>query len=177
MSKAMEATNKLEDHIDEPIKKAVVGMSLLGFKTYMSCCGFSYDNEKVYKSHLEKAYIYLDSKQITESTALSRRLLSLACLSGWAINPNVPFVDFYGKHWEENHPWKTKTSVHNYEVFLLSISRLNKAIETMKNEFLDFTVEIKDGNHHYIEEVSSFWQYKPTESWFVNRNTYEALNF
>lgn len=165
-------SNKLEDHIDEPIKKAVAGLNLLGFKTYMSCCGFTYDGEKVEKSHLGKAYVYLDSDQVLNSDKLSILLTRIALKSKWRFQICDKFIDFYGDTWSPDHPWSNHKSIHNYEVYLLSINSLIREIRENRHFFQD--CEIKDGNHSYLE-VSKYWKYKPCESWFVKASDWENI--
>jgi hypothetical protein len=85
----------VKDHIDAPILKAVAGMNLLGFKTYMSCCGFTYKDEQVKKSHLGKAYMYLDCEQIINTPRLSSLLTEICLESGWQFRRvHTPFIRF-----------------------------------------------------------------------------------
>lgn len=173
----MSISNKLEDHIDEPIKKAVAGMSLLGFKTYMSCCGFDYENPKVPKTHLKKAYIFLDTAQIYNNDKLCSLFTRICVRSGWKFNAATdPFLDFYAETWHNDHPWKSPFAVHHYEIFLLAISALNKSIEAQSEHFIKGPVAITDGNKYYVDNVSKFWAYKPTEDWIVSADQWEKMN-
>ena len=159
----------LEDHIDAPIKKVVAGLSLLGFETRMSCCGFEYKEPAVKKSHLTgKPYVYLWRRQIFESPRLKEILCDLSLRSGWKFDQlSEEHVDFYGEKWKggEDHPWGKDSAVHFYEQPLLTICSINKAIEVWKSEFRDYAY-VRDGNHFY-KNISSFWQYEPTEPWHV----------
>lgn len=49
----MEAYYKLENLIDEPIKRCVILLNLLGYETVWSCCGYDYPNQEefVKKGH------------------------------------------------------------------------------------------------------------------------------
>lgn len=176
----MEITEKhLEYHIDDPIKKCVVGMALLGFTPLMSCCGFEYKGEKVKKTHLlDKPYIYLDVDKVFESSGMCRNLLNLAKSANWKLNfssPSAYFIDFHGLGWENNHPWKTEGCPHRHEMPNISISQLEKAIEVWKDHFLP-KVEIIDGNKKYTELFKlKYWQYEPTESWIVTPETFFNL--
>jgi len=175
LQKIMNESNKLEDHIDEPIKKCVVGMTLLGFKPLMGCCGFNYKGEKVPKKHLEKAYLYLDYKNIQDN-GLGGKLLQIAAISRWTINPlqGLKFVDFYGDTWSKNHPWSDVNCPHFHETFVLAINSLEKTLVSLKEYFLQKAL-IEDGNKYYKEEVSKYWQYDPTESWEVTPEIFEKL--
>lgn len=73
------------------LKKTVVGLNLLGFTTYMSCCGFEYEGAVVPKSHLGKAYVYLDTNQVFENQKLSSLLSLLSLKSGWRFDNYSPF--------------------------------------------------------------------------------------
>lgn len=164
----------LKDHIDEPMLKVIAGLNLIGFKTWMSCCGFKYKGEKVKKSHLGKPYVYLDYKQISEDFFLRDVLCDLSLKSDWIFCKRLPFIDFYAEVWKDNHVWKEKESVHNYESYVLSISALNRAILDRDFNFKD-KVTISDGNKFYKEKVSSYWQYEPTEDWVVTKEEYLAM--
>lgn len=167
---------KLEDHIDEPIKKCVVGMSLLGFEPMMSCCGFSYKGEKVPKEHLKKAYIYLYFPHLRGNALLCRLLLELSVTSRWNISPvSQHIIDFYANHWDQNHPWNKIGCPHNHEIFVLWIDSLEKAIEKYSSCFLDQAI-INDGNNFYKDELKlKHWQYEPTENWIVTPETWNSL--
>lgn len=138
-------SDELKDHIDEPIKKCVVGLSLLGFKTIMSCCGFSYEEERVPKKHLGKVYIYLlmDNFYDFHEPNLSAILIRLSALSNWKIGPvNGAFFD--------------KGMLFDFHA---------------QPSFLDEAV-IRDGNRYYAEKMKG-WQYKPKRCWEVKREEYE----
>lgn len=164
----------LKDHIDEPILKAVAGLNLLGFKTNMSCCGFSYKGEKVKKSHLGKSYIYLTTAQIRNSATLKTLLCDLCLDSKWLFRNNEPFVDFYAAGWQNGETWASRDSVHNYEMFVLNIKSLLDAIKSRENLMMD-SVKVIDGYHFYKEKVSSYWQYEPAEDWHLTKEEYLTI--
>jgi hypothetical protein len=170
--------NELKDHIDDPIKKTVVGLSLLGFKTHMSCCGFEYKGSQVKKSHLTgKAYVYLDAEQVFASPELKERLCDLSLRSKWKFEAlsGGKYIDFYGEKWPETHPWVSKDAVHSYENAVLNIWTLNKAIEVWEDYFKDYAY-IRDGNHKY-KELTTYWQYEPAEPWYVTPKTWAELPY
>jgi hypothetical protein len=167
-------SNLLQDHIDDPIKKAVVGMNFLGFKTYMSCCGFTYENEKVQKSHLGKAYIYLDNYQVSNNRDLLVLLGIISLETEWRFERKGVFIDFYGDTWNEGHPWSMAGSVHSYEKFLLAIHSLVTSLIS-KKEYFQKSAVIEDGNEYYIKHVSKYWKCKPTESWVVTSEDFDSL--
>jgi hypothetical protein len=86
----------VEKHIDEPIKKCVVGLNLLGITTTMSCCGYTYENEAVPKKHLNKAYVYIDMTRTLMNQSIN--LIALSLKSQWNISPlSYGVIDFYTK--------------------------------------------------------------------------------
>ena len=175
----MDDLDNVKTHIDAPIRKAVAGMNLFGFTTLMSCCGFTYDDEEVEKSHLGKCYMYLDSEKTRSSERLMALLTALSLHSRWVFKDNGPFIDFYGETWRDkgsgDHPWAKELSVHNYEVFLLSIFSLNQAIEKHRGFFLD-EARIKDGNSFYAN-ISSFWKFKPKNEWVITKGDWDKIPF
>lgn len=168
----------LQVHIDDPIKKTVVGLSLLGFTTYMSCCGFNYEGSQVKKTHLTgKTYVYLDAEEIFASSDLKEKLCDLSLRSGWRFDllAGQKYIDFYGEKWPENHAWANKDAVHFYEKAVLNIYALNKAIEIWQPKFKEYAY-VRDGNHEY-KALSTYWQYKPAESWHVTPTIWRGLPF
>lgn len=166
---------KLEDHIDEPIKKCVVGLNLLGIQTEMSCCGFTYEGEKTRKTHLPKSYIYVNCKNQNFELSL---LVRLAMQSRWVMDFSSlsnSWCDFYCKGWDRDHPWGDPNSPHFHEVFNIGINRLEQAIDLYSHNFHP-SATISDGNKGYIETSKiKHWQYKPTEPWIVNPEIYRSL--
>jgi hypothetical protein len=166
--------NNLYNHIDAPIRKCVAGLNLLGIKTGMSCCGFSYKGEEVPKTHLQKTYIYID--RLSLSNLACAQLINLAGRSGWTLSfPNGHWIDFYGNTWDKSHPWAEEGCPHFYETHVLAINSLEKAIETEKGYFLNEVV-IEDGNKMYKDKWGiKYWQYEPTEPWIVTPEVYKNL--
>lgn len=169
--------DKLEDHIDEPIKKVVVGLALLGFHPVMSCCGFNYKGEKVAKTHLiNKPYVYLDTKYL--EAFHDSLLMRLAFGSGWTIDFNPKgnrFVDFWSRTWNKGHPWEESKCPHQPEGCILAINSLEQCIEKSRSKFQEW-FNIVDGNSIYINEFKlKHWQYAPTDPWRVTPETFDNL--
>lgn len=175
MQKLKEYSTKLYDHIDAPIRKAVAGMNLLGFKTHFSCCGFDYEGQPDFKSHL-KPYIFLDYNQIMETPVLKMKLYDLGILAGWGYdNAGSQYIDFYAKiSTHVDDPWGKAKSVHFYEKSAIAIARLNETIKRFDKYFLDQVI-IEDGNKKSKENVP-YWQYQPCEeNWIVTKEGWENL--
>lgn len=166
----------VEKYIDAPIRKTVAGLNLLGFKTYMSCCGFTYDGEQIEKSHLPKVYVFLDSEQVLKDQRLSSFLTNLSLRAGWTAKLFGKFIDFYYEdpHFRHPNPWADPKSIHNYEQFLLGIHKLNRGIEDFSGEFFSYA-SIEDGNKYYYDNVSKFWKIKPAANWLVKREDWAKI--
>jgi len=180
MSENIVDLNLLENHIDAPIKKAVVGLSLLGFKTAMSCCGFDYKGEHVKKTHLQnKPYIYIYSPLPDAEDRMSEwqkhLLFNIAVDSGWSIAPlyNSVFIDFHCHAWSKDHPWAAEGCLHRHEDNNIKISLLERSLE--KREYLfKPSVTIKDGNSLY-KTWFKHWQYEPVKDWTVTPDVFFSL--
>ncbi len=167
--------NYLEYNIDAPIKKAVVGLSLLGFETIFSCCGFNYDGQDEYmkKDHIKNMpYIYLKYNPGNFDAKLFMQIMNE---SGWKIefvHPNT--INFFGVQ-NDRFPWSNPSSPHNYELPLLNILRLNSVIKTYLIKAVttvEHSVVIRDGNRLY---PSIYWQQKPKIEWVVSRSTFDSI--
>ena len=160
--------NNLKDHIDEPMLGIVAGLNLLGFKTTMSCCGFTYKDEKVRKSHLGKTYVYIKYEKVPLAL-----LAGLSLKSGWVYRERGANIDWYGLGWKEwgNHEWTKPESIHNYEAFLMDISKMELALYLYRN-YMTESVTIRDGNELYRQDVSKYWQYEPAEPWVVTKEEF-----
>lgn len=177
----MNNTNKLEDHIDLPMKKIVAGLSPLGFKTLFSCCGFSYQGEAVPKSHMPlKSYVFFENVNCPT-------LRSLLCFfvqkAGWVLSQvNDSVVELYYLGHSKDHPWAAANSPHRPEQNVLGINKLEAVINWLIEEhkdneaFVSKQVVIQDGNARYSNELSiKYWQYPSCEPWTVTLEEYYKL--
>jgi hypothetical protein len=141
----------------------------------MSCCGFDYKGSQVKKSHLTgKPYLYLEAESLFASPKLKEILCDICLRSDWKFdNLRGGYVDFYSQEWPKGHPWSSKDEVHFYERAVLNIYNLNEALKVWKDSFREYAY-IRDGNHKY-KSLSTYWQYEPAETWFVNPKTWEEL--
>ncbi len=180
-------TTKLEDHIDTPIKKCVVGLALIGFKPVFSCCGFTYSNEEVPKSHLPlKSYIFIDAALNYNQRAM---LLHLAMESRWIIgqtagfNEKSNFLDFYYTGWETGHPWAAADSPHRPEKNVIAIHFLEQVLGYFIQEIsktnpkaFESPIILTDGNKIYKEVIGlKHWQYQPCDDWEISLDTFNNL--
>ncbi len=170
-----DAVKYLEYHIDEPIKKCVVGLALLGFEPLFSCCGFTYKGEKVKKAHMTgKPYIFLSAPSVLGRSEL---FLRLTLRSGWSVGTTSAggIFDFYGRKMEEGHPWAGQDSPHRMEAQVCSIRGLELALEEVKSIFLR-NATIRDGNAIWkFDKGLKHWQYEPTKDWVVTPEIFAKL--
>ena len=168
----------LKFNIDAPIRKAVAGMALLGFKPFFSCCGFDYEEQDkvMKKDHLiGKPYMFLEYNDSFNPGIF----LQIQTRCGWKTGVTPGFnggvtIDFHGHGWGDSQPgtpWSKRTSPHNYEIALLSILTLNGVLKDHKNYMLD-KVTIIDGNSKY---KSVYWQQKPKISWEITKEEWLAM--
>ena len=173
----------LKHHIDQPIRKAVAGMALLGFKPLMSCCGFNYEGQEEGRKHFKgKPYMYLDARQETMDATQRYLIVNILIDSRWcmgAISNRFPLLDFYANTWTKDHPWADPDCPHNPEMAVLAIHSLNNSISNFiqANEKMVIDrgdVELVDGNETMYKDIPN-WQYKPAEPWKINLDIWNAL--
>jgi hypothetical protein len=175
------ATETVRDHIDAPILKTVAGLSLLGFKTHFSCCGFDYKGQSENKSHMMgQPYVFLDYQQLTdvdiESNRLKCYLSDIAINSGWQFKSVMGcYINLYSVDDRPDcHPWKKVSSVHFYEAPLMAIQRLNHCLKYFEPLMKQDSVVIVDGNR-FQKSKSSYWQYEPAADWTVTKEEWLAI--
>lgn len=164
----------LEEHIDEPIKKCVVGLALLGYDPIFSCCGFSYKGEKIKKDHLDEPYIYLDLSSMNQLQ--KSFILDLSKNAGWHITFAGPdILNLKGSCFGPYHPWSKKDSPHRYEQNVISIKALENFIESQIDKFNNQST-IKDGNKTYKNKYGlKHWQYEESDDWTVTPDIFNQL--
>lgn len=167
--------NKLENHIDDPIKKCVAGMALLGFVPIFSCCGFRYKGERIRKDHfLNKPYIYIDHTKLNEK--LKSLLLDICIKSKWKIDlAGGNCIDFHGHNWNKEHPWSAEGCLHKPELNVISLRELERVLEGYKEKFQE-KISIRDGNDIWKKDFDlKYWQYEPAENWEVTPEIFSKL--
>ncbi len=167
----------LKNHIDEPIKKSVVGLALLGFTPIFSCCGFTYKGEVIRKDHFQnKSYIYLSYAAIQHDNDLKALLIDIAYYASWNINHvGGGIIDFHCCGWKGDHPWNVDGCLHKPEVNVIACNYLEKAISKYTHKFKE-SAEIRDGNDVWKKDMGlKYWQYDTSKSWVVNTDTFNSL--
>jgi hypothetical protein len=177
-------TTKLEDHIDTPIKKCVAGFALLKFQTIFSCCGFTYRDESVPKTHLPlKSYLYISTRDLHREQR--SMLFDIAMGSGWVISPIAggEMVDFHFRGWEQNHPWAAANSPHKAELNVMGLKQLEDVLDsfifgfekTHPTIFIN-PITIIDGNKLYKDGKGlKHWQYPVCDDWEITLDIYKQL--
>jgi hypothetical protein len=172
-------SNKLEDHIDEPIKRAVALMNLYGVSTIFSCCGFAYKGEKVQKSHVFSCPQIL-FKCTTRSLNKISKLIhtnKFAMNNGWNASliptrDREPFTKGYigCRLRSEIKSWEEKDSPHFHEA-------CNSAITILEERLLEFvdsmpeSVLVRDYNE-IMKKAYPYWQYDPCTPWLVKKSDF-----
>lgn len=175
----------LEDHIDEPIKRAVALLNLYGIGTIFSCCGFSYKGEKVPKSHIHN-HPQILFKATRNNLMKACKLIHCGVFASnnmWSVhitptNGREPFVKalmscrFQHQSNGQINNWLDKSSPHHHEGANVVIACLEDRLVTFKDEMKD-EVLIHDYNA-IMKKAYPSWQYDACEPWLVRKKDFIA---
>lgn len=171
----------LIDDIDEPIRKTVAMLNLLGISTKWACCGFDYPNQPKHKTH-EYGNVYfrciasLDSFKVILAILQYNNPIHIGVFgrNPWRvelynIGGVVEFqIKYYGNvEWKNNQSWYHPSSVHFHEMPNCAITILNHALLSLKNLFMD-SVTICDQNSLYQQRQEN-WSYPAKQPWIVTK--------
>jgi len=166
------ASDRLQDDIDEPIKRCVMALALLGCEPQWSCCGFDYHGQPLHKSHqYGRCYFILGNRP--NAVALFNALLAsdMPFKSRWCLQSSVNGnygVDLHADGQNIIEQWDTKDSIHDYETLAFCIQHLDMFLMELHESFLD-EVTLIDTNVHYGNRVQS-WQYPPKREWVIRKS-------
>lgn len=155
------SVKKLEDDIDEPIKKCVAMLALLRCEPTFSCCGFDYDGQPFHKSH-QYGEPYVRMKSNLYSLALTSQPLQY----GWQAAMVVGEVTLVWKSHGNPH-WRNTNCIHYSEEIVGAIGWLEWALSQNKDKMLD-EVTLEDTNKKN-RGINRFWQYPPKKDWVVRK--------
>ena len=173
---------KLEDHIDEPIKRSVALMNLYGVETLFSCCGYDYKNPKVPKSHIAgrpQILFKANTQNLKKITNLIHYDVFLNNNSWWVLvmptSTREPIVKAMmgckiDSHSSNIDSWNDSNSPHFHEGFNSIFYQLEDRLLQFKNEMKDEVI-VKDYNT-IMKEVYPSWEYEPCEDWIVKKKDY-----
>ena len=179
-------STKLQDHIDAPIQKSIVGLALLGFTPVFSCCGFKYKGQdetpdvpkKFHFAFPPKPYIFLSIFEMQPN--LKALLVDIAFAARWKMafvgaGPSA-FIDLYFEGgFDPRHPWGQEGCIHRNEPEVLALKGLEETIQNYSKYFKD-TAIVRDGNAIYkTDKGIKHWQYDPSPDWVVTKETFNSL--
>ena len=166
---------KLEDMIDEPIKKCAALLNLLECKTQFSCCGYDYKDQSAWKAHTKgQIYFFIEADDRSFQVMQKLQRWSFTQVRAWQMRlMSHPWNESY---WhlacigiQAMECWQGK--IHEYEGFILSIQHLEDALIEMKDEMAD-EVTVKDFNARFIEHYGKKWEFTPGADWVVRKEDY-----
>lgn len=159
----------LEYHVDRPMRPIVSMFNLLGIRTMWCCCGFDYDGQPEFKSHVYgDTHVYLTycngkALDFLVQTSLNAgwklTVANVSCTTAWRLH--APFK-FGGD-------WKRKDSVHHHESANVSIKNLERQLIKSERFFKD-EVTLVDENH-VMEKHFDEWQYKGRNPWTITKES------
>lgn len=159
---------RLEDDIDEPIKRCVAMLALLQCEPKFSCCGFDYDGQPIHKSHqYGNPYITCHKNKFSE------HILKLVSENNmWKIKKRGSEIILEEIITDKNgNPyWRSSSCIHFSEECVIAIACLERTLIQLKEYFSD-SVSLFDTNVHN-KRATKFWQYPPKESWTINKLDY-----
>ena len=171
---------KLEDHIDEPIKRSVALMNLYGIETLFSCCGYEYKNPKVSKSHIFRnpQILFKANAPNLEKAAtlihydvfLNNNSWRIVVLPTSTREPLVKASMNCVMAKSQIEEWGQSESPHFHEGFNAVIYQLEDRLLQFKDEMKDEVV-VKDYNA-IMKEVYPAWEYETCEDWIVKKKDY-----
>lgn len=173
----------LEEHIDDPIKRAVALMNLYGIKTIFSCCGYKYKGEKVPKSHIQNQPQIMfkatrdgmfKAANLIHCTEFANGNLWMVFLKPTTSRERFAkasiMCSFRPQPTGQINEWLDKDSPHNHEganaVIASLEDRLLEFRDTFKDEVLvrDYNAEMKKWYPH--------WQYPTCDPWLVKKSDF-----
>lgn len=168
------ATKDLVDDIDQPIRKSLAMLSLLGCKTIWSCCGFDYEGQPVHKFH-EYGTVFFRMHFSEASHTVAANLLMARLALPWEIKlfyTNIPEVQFKAPIGFEDHlkTWENSLCPHYPEPAVQAICNLENRLIKFKEHFLD-EVTLVDTNAEY-QKAFPDWQYPPKNPWVIRKADY-----
>ncbi len=169
----------LKNDIDVPIRRLVAMFALLGCEPIWSCCGFDYDGQSMHKSH-EYGASYLVLNKTEQTIDVITQLIALDWVqpkqkegtTKWVCWQNDYWMylqcDFDYDHEQSQYPWSLRSCIHYYEMGVIQINDLEKALENnFKDKFAD-NVTLSDSNKRQKKNLPN-WQYPLLEDWVITK--------
>lgn len=158
---SVKSVKRLEDDIDEPIKKCVAMLALLRCEPTFSCCGFDYDGQPFHKSH-QYGEPYIRMKSNLFSISITTQPLKY----GWYVVNVVGEVSLCWRASANPH-WRNNNCIHFSEEIVGAIAWLEDGLLRNKDNMLDEVI-LTDTNRKN-KTLNRFWQYPPKEDWVIRK--------
>jgi hypothetical protein len=161
---SVKSVTKLEDDIDEPIKRSVALLALLRCEPTFSCCGFDYDGQPFHKSHqYGEPYIRM------KSNLFSLSLTSCFMKFGWQVISVVGEVTLVWRS-NGNPHWRDTNCIHYSEEIVGAIGWLEWFLMQNESKMADEWV-LADTNSKQ-KGMNRYWQYPPKKEWVIRKNDF-----
>ena len=174
--RSMDEVTCLEKDIDEPIRKVIALLALLGCKSAWSCCGFDYAGQPIHKSHQYGVcgIALLDTKRarkIVKFIEASDGLPFQNRNNAWKWSYYTLYGDdliYIQSDIETKNTWPDKDCIHYSEPGVIAIGLLENFLIKFKDDFLE-SVIVKDHNAIYKKRYQN-WQYQPKADWLIQKS-------
>lgn len=167
---SLQSVTRLEDDIDEPIKKCVMALALLGCAPLWSCCGFDYAGQPIHKTHQTgRIYFILGEPSNTLPLFRTIQVSDMPFKSQWHINAtNKTATDLHLDFGNIIKQWDDGDSIHYSEQAVQIIAYFEDLLISLSDNFLS-EVTLKDTNGQY-KSGFPHWQYPPRQEWVIRKS-------
>ena len=169
MRQSLNAVMHLEDDIDEPIKRCVAALALLGCEPAWSCCGFDYEGQPKHKRH-QTGRVYFILGRFDNAVRLLQLLhdSQLQWRSHWEFQlRGKDAVDMHLDFGNTIEQWDNADCIHFSEQAVQIIKEMEGLLLSCAPSMAE-EVTLKDTNEYY-KEVFEFWQYSPKSDWVITK--------
>lgn len=162
-------TTRLEDDIDEPIKRCVAALALLGCEPIWSCCGFDYLRQPLHKYHQYGRVFFVLRRNDHSDTFVEAcpNWQHPACIEG-----GEECIDFHIDVKNVIPQWDNTDCIHYYEPFVGHIQALEDFLYRFSDLFAE-EVTLHDTNNLFKERFR-LWQYPVMADWVIRKSDYVA---
>lgn len=164
----------LEQDIDQPIKKCVMALALLGCEPVWSCCGFDYAGQPVHKKHQNEIVgivlrdnertRWLDGKLKTAFSSYEELPMR------WHMGPRYICGDsdyVLTSDLKRGNTWPDPDCIHFSEPAAIAIQMLESVLISLSAEFLE-SMTLTDTNIEFHNRYE-WWQYPTKAPWVIRK--------
>ena len=170
MIKSRDSVLSLEDDVDVPMKKILVMLSLMGVKTYFSCCGFNYNGQPRHKDHVYGNWQVL---MMADAVSIEITRFLVDSLKDAGFRPYIEWKGFATSlTWLHGLTgvipgWNKAESPHNSEVGVMFTKRVEDVLMNYLRDMKEVAV-VFDFNDYMIKQYPN-WQYPAKLPWTVSK--------